>query len=163
MAGRPGRREKNTPAGATERPAYSVPAVVNPSRPPYGPDQADDYLDLVAAGHHPYAVCKMKGMPSERTIRQWRRDDKKFGEGFDNALKAGALFLLGAHRETIYDGTISPSEKSTRLKGLEFQIEKLDPGRFGAKVDPGVTAAPPTFNIVCDGKVVVQYAGGSGG
>jgi hypothetical protein len=96
----------------------------------YTAEIADTVLSELIAGRTLYAICRDKGMPSERTVRQWVMEDREgFAARYRDARKLGGV---GSGRPSLYTAELA-----------ERILEQLMEGRLLINIcdQPGMPSA----------------------
>lgn len=124
------------------RPDYDQPAVV------------EAVCERLAGGESLSAVCRAKGMPTLRTFLRWCEADDAVAGEYNRALQARAEWYSAEHdriRKTAVDRDTSAAAR-VQLCGLEWQMSRMAPRRYGDRIDVAVDASFDLSAIIDRGR-----------
>jgi hypothetical protein len=98
--------------------------------------------ERLAQGEALSAICGSDGLPTTRTWLRWCDADETVAEEYSRALAARAEYYAAEHdriRQTAVDRE-SAAAARVQLQGLEWQMQRAAPKRYGDRVgvDVGV-------------------------
>jgi hypothetical protein len=116
--------------------------------------------ERLANGEPLAAICRDKGMPTTRTFLLWADGDETIAAEYSRALQARAEWFAAEHdriRKTAIDRD-SAAAARVQLSGLEWQMSKMAPKRYGERIDVGVDASLDLGAIIDRGRQRVLAA-----
>lgn len=116
---------------------------------------ADEILRRLAEGETLTAICRDEGMPTRRTVTNWRHANPEFGAAYDEAVLAGCYVLLDQTLEIADDARndFMASQKGEVMVDHEnIQRSKL---RIWARHELVKKKRPDVFSE----KVALQHSG----
>ncbi len=96
--------------------------------------------ERLASGKALAEICRGKGMPTTRTFLRWADEDEAVAAEYTRALQARAEWFAAEHdriRKTAIDRD-SATAARVQLNGLEWQMSKMAPKRYGDRIDVDV-------------------------
>lgn len=129
---------------------------------PVPQDVADALLSWLYEGKSLLSFCQQPGMPSNRTISDWKAKDPEFAAAFARARADGAALLVDLAQHVADDGrndTYTDDEGNEKVDHDIVQRSKLRvdtllkraacfcPSQFGTKVQLGGDASSPPIKV----------------
>ena len=128
---KPGRQpKKDKPAGAVAKP-------VNENYVQYSDEVALEICALRSEGMSLRAICRMKGMPSNRTIILWRRKSAEFAEMYRLASEDCAdahVTDIEDIAERVLSGKLDPQAARVAIDAKKWVACKLKNKAYGDKL-----------------------------
>lgn len=96
--------------------------------------------ERLANGEALAAICREKGMPTTRRFLQWADEHEDVAAEYSRALVARAEWFNSEHdriRKTAVDRE-SAAAARVQLAGLEWQMGRMAPRRYGDRLDVDV-------------------------
>lgn len=107
---------------------YDQPAVV------------EAICESLAKGRSLASICRAKDMPTLRTFLRWCDSDEDVAAEYSRALAARAEWFSAEHdriRKTAVDRDTAAAAR-VQLSGLEWQMGRMAPRRYGDRIDVAV-------------------------
>jgi hypothetical protein len=116
--------------------------------------------ERLAQGEALATICAEKDMPTHRCFLQWADEDETIAGEYSRALQARAEWFAAEHdriRRTAVDRE-SAAAARVQLSGLEWQMSKMAPKRYGDRLDVAVDASLDLGAIIDRGRQRVLEA-----
>jgi hypothetical protein len=106
------------------------------------PTVVEAICERLAQGKSLASICRAKDMPTLRTFLRWCDSDDSVAAEYNRALQARAEWFSAEHdriRKTAVDRD-SAAAARVQLSGLEWQMGRMAPRRYGDRLDVSVDA-----------------------
>jgi hypothetical protein len=116
--------------------------------------------DRLSKGEALAAICADQDMPSTRRFLQWADEDEDVAAEYSRALAARAEWFAAEHdriRRTAVDRETAAAAR-VQLAGLEWQMGRMAPKRYGDRLDVAVDASVDLGAIIDRGRQRVLEA-----
>ena len=106
------------------------------------PSVVETICEHLANGKSLASICRSKALPTLRTFLRWCDSDEAVAAEYSRALQARAEWFSAEHdriRKTAVDRE-SAAAARVQLSGLEWQMGRMSPRRYGDRLDVSVDA-----------------------
>lgn len=103
---------------------------------------ADAICDALADGKSIRTICQASDMPDRRTVERWQDANPDFAARCARARAEGAEFHhaeMDRIEGLVLNGALDPKAANVVLSNKRWRMEKLEPKKYGQKVESEVT------------------------
>jgi hypothetical protein len=105
----------------------------------YTEELADEICELMESGKSMRQIGEMESMPSMATMIRWlKREDLSFESKCARARRIQGELAVDKHQEILdklESGIITPDIARVLLAGLEWRTKKLEPKKYGERIN----------------------------